>query len=126
MKKKQWVIKKIVGMIILIPLCIGLLTFVVMSLWNGILVPVLNINAVTFWQALGIFVLSKILFGGFRGGRGGGCGGKRGGPPWKKDVFEKWQHMTPEERDSFKNEWRNRCTSWKRKKETDPETENPL
>ncbi len=85
------------------------ISFIVMALWNNVLVPVLHVTLINFWQALGIFALSKILFGGFpgRGGRGrqwnrhwnGDMGGMRG----------KWMNMTPEEKENFKKDWRNRC-----------------
>ena len=54
-------------------------------------------------QALGILVLSKILFGGF-GGRHW-----RGSPAWKQKLKQRWDNMTPEEREKFKVEWKNRC-----------------
>lgn len=97
---------------------------VVMLLWNGILPSVLNVRAITIWEALGILVLSKILFGGFPGGGGG----KRR-HQWKKDMQEKWATMTPEEREKFRQEWKNRCGPWKKFDEgtTNPEVQtNPL
>ena len=101
---------KIAMMIVLGIGAIILFGFIVMNLWNAILVPVLGIGAVSFWQALGILVLSKILFGGFKG-RGG-----FGGPPvWKTEMKEKWQHMSPEEREQVKQQWRERCRHWGRK-----------
>lgn len=75
---------------------------VVMFLWNAILVPVLHVGALTFWQGLGLLALSRILFGGFRGGPWGG--GHRGGP-WK----DKWRSMSEEERMQMKNAWKDRC-----------------
>ncbi len=66
MNKKFW-IKKIVGFTILAIGGIALLTWVVMLLWNGVLAEVVPVSTVTYWQALGLLVLSKILFGGFRG-----------------------------------------------------------
>jgi len=102
---------KIAMMIVLGIAAVVLFGFIVMGLWNAILVPVLGIGAVSFWQALGILVLSKILFGGFKG-RGGGWGGP---PGWKHEMREKWQHMTPEEREQVKQQWRDRCKSWGRR-----------
>jgi len=55
---------------------------------------------------LGILVLSKILFGGFRGA----WGGKR--YYWKQRMMSKWNNMTPEEREKFKQEWQKRCGGW--------------
>lgn len=78
----------------------ALFGWIVMSLWNGVLVPVLGVKIITFWQALGILVLSRILVGGF------GSGSKRSdsGWYWKK----KWMRMTPEEKTQFREKWRQR------------------
>lgn len=73
----------------------------IMMLWNAILVPVLHAGTLTFWQALGLFALSRILFGGFRGG---GWGGHRGGP-WK----EKWRTLSEEEKMEMRQAWKERC-----------------
>lgn len=79
-------------------------TWAVMALWNAILPVVLGVKAISFLQALGILVLSKILFGGFRGGWRGGRAHE-----WKHQMKDKWDTMTPEEKDRFKSEWKNRC-----------------
>jgi len=95
---------------IFIPLAIaaGVFIFggVVMLLWNGILPTVLGISTITFWQAVGILVLSKILFAGFKGNR---CNSDH-----YKERFkwrEKWMNMSPEEKEKMKTEWKNRCGS---------------
>lgn len=51
---------------------------VVMGLWNAIMPAVLGVKTISFRQALGIFLLSKILFGGFGGGRQRGGWRNRG------------------------------------------------
>jgi len=78
----------------------------VMLLWNNVLAQVTNVSPITFVQALGILVLSKILFGGLRGG----WGPRR--YYWKQRMMQKWNNMTPEEREKFKQEWQRRCGSW--------------
>jgi hypothetical protein len=108
MNKKFWV-KKIIGFIILAIAGTALLSYVVMRLWNGVLVDALHASEVSYWQALGILVLSKILFGGFKGH----CGSPYK-HHWKNEMKEKWQGMTPEERERIKAEWRDRCRVWKR------------
>jgi hypothetical protein len=110
MNKKFWV-KKIVGFIVLAIAMTAVLGYVVMLLWNNVLTAVVSVTAITFWQALGLFILSKILFGGFKGG---GCWGCHKGGQWKNEMKEKWHSMTPEEREKIKQEWRNRCGVWKR------------
>jgi hypothetical protein len=88
--------------------CIALVAFgfIVMGLWNAILPAVLGVKAITFIQALGILLLSKILFGG--GPRGGRCGGGPRGM-WQMKMREKFQNMTPEEREKIRATWKNRC-----------------
>jgi hypothetical protein len=121
MHPKFWV-KKIIGFIILAIMAMALLGYVVMSLWNNILAVVLNVSVISFWQAVGILVLSKILFGGFRGG---GRWGGRHNRWWTKEMQEKWHTMTPEEREKLKQEWRNRCRMWG-KPETGRDAESGL
>ena len=104
MHKKFW-LKKIIGFTILGIAGIALFGFIVMSLWNSVLVAVLHVATITYWQAMGILVLSKILFGGFSGGHRTGR--------WKNEMKEKWQGMNEEEREKMKQEWRNRCKVWK-------------
>lgn len=92
--------------IILIPLFaisfLALFSFIVMQLWNNVLANVVHVSPVNFWQALGILVLAKILFGGFRGAHWGRH-------HWNRQLQQKWMNMTPEEREKFKAELRTRC-----------------
>jgi hypothetical protein len=81
---------------------------IVMGLWNAILPAVIGVKTITFLQALGILVLSKILFGGF--GRGGRWHRGRQ-EPWGNKWQEKWATMSAEEREKFKADWKNRCGS---------------
>ncbi|MGV3765730.1 MAG: hypothetical protein ACO1NW_06360 [Chitinophagaceae bacterium] len=120
MNRKKKIAKKIALMVLLIPLAIFAFTWVVMSLWNNILPEVLGVKTITFWQAMGILVLSKILFGGF-GGKGGG-GRKRGKQHWKNNIREKWEQMSPEQREQFKSKWYNRCGAPNWREHTDENT----
>jgi hypothetical protein len=92
------------GRFIFIPIavaaCLSAVSFIVMQLWNHLLPEILHVSAINFWQAMGIFVLSKILFGFGKGGRGFGG---HGGPPWMRHKMEeKFRNMSPEERERFK------------------------
>jgi len=75
------------------------LTAIVMWLWNAILPDVLGVQALSYWQAMGILVLSKILFGGFGGFR------KHRNHEHKRHFFNRMKNMTPEEREEFKHQW---------------------
>ncbi len=103
--KKFWFKK---GLMFFLLFIVAVLVFgaIVMVLWNTILPGVLGVKAITFVQALGILLLSKILFGGL-GRRGGWQGGRHN--QWRHNMKEKWGNMTPEEREKFKAEWKNRC-----------------
>lgn len=95
---------------IFIPIAIAAGVFIfgtaVMYLWNAVIPAVLGLGVITFWQAIGILVLSKILFGGFRGGHCNHNFHSHG-----REMREKWMHLTPEEREKMKSEWRSRCGS---------------
>jgi Ca2+/H+ antiporter, TMEM165/GDT1 family len=93
--------------------------YIVMLLWNAILPDVLNAKPITFWQSLGLLALAKILFGGF--------GGWRHKQRWREGMHMKWQNMTPEEREKFKEEWKNRC-NWRNrwgKEQSTPQEKEP-
>jgi hypothetical protein len=72
----------------------------VMHLWNWLLPPLFGWHLITFWQALGLLLLSRILFGSW--GSGGGNRGRRG-------RRERWDKMTPEEREKLRQGWAARC-----------------
>ncbi len=90
------IIRKIPVVIAFATLGIFVVSGAVMLLWNGVLTSVLHISAITFWQAAGILLLARLLFGGFKG-----RGWHRGGGWKRRAMFERWQHMTPEEREKF-------------------------
>ena len=70
---------------------------------NFVVPGVLGLATINFWQALALFVLARIFFGGFPGrgafpARRGMPGGKEGNP-----FRAKWEKMSPEERKDFIN-----------------------
>jgi hypothetical protein len=67
---------------------------VVMYLWNWLVPSIFGLQPITFWQAIGLLLLSRIFFGGFRG-RPGGRGRHR------RHFLRRWAGMTPEERERF-------------------------
>ena len=74
----------------------------VMHLWNWLAPSLFGFQHISFWQALGLLVLCRILFGGF----GGGChrshsrGRFRG--RIKERMRERWEQISPEERERFR------------------------
>ena len=84
---------------------------VVLQLWNWLLPHLFGLPLITFWQALGILVLSRILFGGF-GFQGGGSRSnfrRRMNDRMADRMADRWQAMTPEERERFRQRMRERC-----------------
>ena len=80
--------------------------YVVMFLWNAILPAVItSVGTLNYSQAIGLLILCRILFGGFKGRGGYGHHGYKNMPPWK----EKMMNMSEEEREKLKNDWRERC-----------------
>ena len=98
--------------LIAVPLAVLFLVvigFVVMSLWNGLAPALFGWKAIGYWQAVGLIILIRLLFGGFRGGA---C---RSGH-WRHRVMERFEKMTPEEREKFRQAFNDR---WGRVAPTD-------
>lgn len=73
----------------------AVLGFVTMELWNSLLPQIFGWNRITYWQALGLIILSRILFGGFHR-----HSGHR--DQWRRRMKGRWEQMTPEEREKFR------------------------
>lgn len=84
-------------------------------LWNWLLPPLFGWPQITFWQAVGLLALCRILFGGFR--LHGGSGRSRSrrriadrvADRVSERMAERWERMTPEERERFEQGMRGRC-----------------
>jgi hypothetical protein len=74
---------------------------IVMHLWNWLLPPLFGWRQVSFWQALGTLTLCRILFGGF-----GWSGSGRSN--FRRRMEQRCEHMTPEERERFRQRMRER------------------
>jgi hypothetical protein len=99
--RRKWIFivpLAILGMVLFIAIGGG----VVRLLWNWLLPPLFGWREVTFWQALGLLALCRILFGGF-GFRGSTRSNVR------RRMAERWEHMTPEDRERFRRGIRARC-----------------
>ncbi len=95
--KRIWVFKvvKIAVFTVLAGVALIAFGYVVMLLWNWVVPAVTGFHSITFLQALALLVLSRILFGGFRG-----HGGAR---HWRHRIKGRWEQMTPEERERFRD-----------------------
>jgi hypothetical protein len=82
---------------------------IVLQLWNWLLPPLVGWRPITFWQALGLLALCRILFGGF-GFHGSGRSNlrRRMEERCKNRMEERCRNMTPEERERFRQRMRER------------------
>ena len=81
---------------------IAVMSLAVMLLWNALLPQLFHVPALQFWQAVAVLLLSRILFGGLR--RGGWHG------PWRQRMWrERWEQMSPEERERLRERFGRRC-----------------
>ena len=88
---------RFVRMLMILPLAllfVALFGFVVMALWNWLTPALFGWKVIGYWQALGLVILCRILFG----GRGSMAHGGR----WRHRMMERWERMTPEERERFR------------------------
>jgi hypothetical protein len=95
MKYRVWRL----GIPVLVLGAVAVLGWVVMMLWNAVVPGVfVGVRLIDYWHAVGLLVLSRLLFGGFRG---------RGG--WRHRRWRRWEAMTPEEREQLRQSYSARC-----------------
>jgi hypothetical protein len=70
------------------------------GLWNLLMPAIFGLPAIGFWQALGLLVLSRVLFG-----RYGGWGRRMANSRFSRG----WKNLTPEERQRFSQAMGSRC-----------------
>ena len=82
---------------------------IVMRLWNWLLPPLFGWAQIGFWQALGLLLLCRILFGG-SGWRGSTRSNirRRMKERCEQRIEERAANMTPEEREQFRQRMRER------------------
>lgn len=83
---------KILVMVIVVCVAAG---YVVMHLWNWLMPGIFGLRAISFMEAIGLLLLSKILLGGLHRHAGGR-------PGWKRHMEERFANMSPEERERLR------------------------
>ena len=99
-RKTRKIVKMLVLFVIFAPVIVVLFGELVLHLWNWLMPALFQLPTITFWQGLGLLVLSWLFFGGLRGS------GPRSGyrHHWRSRMRERWECMSPEEREKFR-EW---------------------
>ncbi len=96
--RRFWMMKGL-AFIVFAPLFVAALSLVVMLLWNALIPSLFAGPILGFWQAAGLLVLCRVLFGGFR------PHGQHHG--WRQRAWRaRWHRMSPEERDRFRDGFR--------------------
>jgi hypothetical protein len=90
---------RVLVMVLLSAAVLGLLGVAVMLLWNALMPPLFHGPLLTFWQATGLLLLSRILFGSLRAH--GGWHRRR----WR----ERWEQLSPEQRARLRERFGGRC-----------------
>ncbi len=98
MSKKR-MLKIAVLVILVAPIMLFAVGEITMHLWNWLLPTLFGIRTITFWQALGLLFLCRLLFGRFGGG------GRNARTEMRHRMKERWEQMTPEERDRVREKW---------------------
>ena len=99
--KKFWILK----VIVIGAAAIFGFGFAVMLLWNALIPDLFHGPAISFPQAIGLLILSKIFLKGF------GCRRNHWRHhQWREQMKQKMDTMTPEEREKFREQWRKRCS----------------
>ena len=80
-------------------------SLVIQFLWNEVLVGAVGVKPITFFHALGLFILSRILFGQYRFG----SKSKKWTSHRRKAWREKWMQMDETDRAVMKEKWREWC-----------------
>ncbi|MBX0292423.1 hypothetical protein K3G63_18390 [Hymenobacter sp. HSC-4F20] len=93
--------------------------YLTMNLWNWLVPELFHGPFITFWQTIGLLVLSRILFGGWgRGGRSGAWARRR--RIWKQKMESRMAGLTPEEQERFRQKMQGACgPAWMRRRTTE-------
>ena len=83
------------GFILIAAVAVAAAGFVTMSLWNWLTPALFGLPVIGFGQALGLLLLTRLLFGGFKPGRGHGM-------HWRERIRERMGKMTPEQREALR------------------------
>jgi hypothetical protein len=94
--------------------------WIVMHLWNWLLPTLFGWKLITFWQALALLVLCRILFGGFGGHRSHGFGMRR---RVQERMGDRAGILTPEEREEWSRGVRERMRERMGFPPTEPEAQ---
>jgi hypothetical protein len=95
-------------------IAIAIVGYITMLLWNWLVPKLFTGPEITYFQALGVLLLSKILFWGL-GGKRHGYSGHGSVPYWKQRYYEKFSNMSEAEREAFKKKMKDKWCGWEQR-----------
>jgi uncharacterized membrane protein len=107
MRRKKWIFIAPIALLAMVAIAfIG--GTIVQLLWNWLLPSLFGWRQITFWEAFGLLVLCRILFG--RTGHMGSRSNMRRRIEERVEqrMADRWDRMTPEERERFRQGVRSR------------------
>lgn len=118
MNRSFWLLRGL-KFILFAALFIAAAGYLTMTLWNWLVPDLFHGPFISFPQTLGLLVLTRILFGSFRGGRPGAWSRHR--RAWRNKVEARMASLTPEEQEKFRQKMQGACTgpAWMRRKPTE-------
>ncbi|MDU0372564.1 hypothetical protein ACFPAF_19340 [Hymenobacter endophyticus] len=121
MNRSFWLLRCL-KFILFAVLLVAVAGYVTMRLWNWLLPDLFNLPGISIWQALGLLVLSRILFGGW-GGRGHRAGWAQKRRMWKQKIESRMAGLSPEEQEKFRQKMEGVCNgpAWMRRRSADPD-----
>ena len=106
MDRKFWLLRGL-RFFFFAALFIAVAGFATQALWNWLMPALFRLPAITLGQTYGLLLLSRILFGGFRGERSGNWTRKR--REWQQRMTGQMEHLSPEAREKFRQQMQTRC-----------------
>jgi len=91
--RRYWIARG-VKFVVLAALAVTLASALVMTLWNWVMPATFGLPVLTLGRAFALLVLSRLLLGGFSGRMGRRM-------HWRHRMRERWEQMSPEERERF-------------------------
>lgn len=100
-------LKKVAFFAVMAVALVFLFGTIVMYLWNMLLPEITGVKTINFWQAIGLFILARILFGGFR------WGSPEHRKKWKNKRRAYWErkmdNMDDDKKNRLKERWNAYC-----------------
>ena len=110
MERKYWLLRGL-RFLFFASLFLVVVGFGTQALWNWLMPSLFRLPIITLAQTYGLLLLTRILFGSFRGGRPGGWARKR--REWQQRMASRMEHLSPEAREKFRQQMQNRCMGWR-------------